>query len=227
MVMYATAVTQLIHQLKQETKKQVWFADDATAGGNLTNLHEWWDRLTSTGPDYGYFLNPSKTWLIVKEGYEEKAESTFRGTQVVISEEGKKYFGSAIGKQTFIENYVQQKVTTWVSELERLSSIAISQPHAVFAAFVAFTHGLTNRWTYLARTTPNIVELIKPLEETIRKVLLPNLTGQNQRHQKEFIGITSVSRWSQCLGGLCILDPCKKSAIHYSTCQKISAPLYA
>ena len=218
MAMYAMAVTPLIHQLKQETTKQVWFADDATAGGNLTNLREWWDRLTSTGPDYGYFPNPSKTWLIVKEEYKEKAESAFGGTQVVISEEGKKYLGSAIGKRTFIENYVQQKVTTWVSELERLSSIAITQPHAAFAAF---THGLTNRWTYLARTTPNIAELIKPLEETIRRVFLPHLTGQNAFNDTERNLLALLAR----LGGLGILDPCKKSTLHYSTCQKISTPL--
>ena len=61
MAMYAIVVTPLIHQIKQETTKQVWFADDATAGGKLTNVCEWWDHLTSTGPDYGYFWKLSKT----------------------------------------------------------------------------------------------------------------------------------------------------------------------
>ena len=144
MAMYAIAVTPLIHRLKFVATKQVWFADDATAGGKLINLREWWDCLTNIGPDYGYFPNASKTWLIVKEGYKNEAASLFEGTQVAITEEGKKYLGSAIGKQTFIESYVQQKVATWIDELERLSSIAITQPHAAFAAF---THGLTSRWT--------------------------------------------------------------------------------
>ncbi len=35
MAMYAIAVTPLIHQLEESEIKQVWFADDATAGGNL------------------------------------------------------------------------------------------------------------------------------------------------------------------------------------------------
>lgn len=168
MAMYAIAVNPLIHQLNQDTAKQVWFTDDATAGGKLNNLRDWWDCLTSIGPDYGYFPNTAKTWLI--EEYKDKAVSTLEGTQVVITEEGKKYLGSAIGKQSFIESYVQQKITTWVA------SIAITQPHAVFAAF---THGLTSRWMYLARTTPNIEDLIKPLEDSIRNVFLPTLTGQN------------------------------------------------
>ena len=123
----------------------------------------------------------------MKEGYKEKAESTFRGTQVVISEEGKKYPGSAIGKQTFIENYVQQIVTTWVSELERLS-----------------THGLTNRCTYLARTTSNLVELIKPLEEAIQKAFLPNLISQNAFNATKRNLLALTAR----LGGLSILNTC-------------------
>ena len=182
MAMYTIAVNPLIHRLKHDTTKQIWFADDATAGGKFNNLREWWDCHINIGPEYGYFPNASKTWLIVKEGYKDEATSTFEGTQVVIIEEGQKYLGSAIGKQTFIESYVQQKVTTWIDELDRLSSIAITQPHA---AFTAFTHGLTSKWTYLARTTPNIEYLIKPLEETIRKVFLPNLTGQNAFNDME------------------------------------------
>ena len=146
MAMYAIAVNPLIHQLKHDTTKQIWFADDATAGGKFNNLREWWDCLINIGPEYGYFPNASKTWLIIKEGCKDEATSTFEGTQVVITEEGQKYLGSAIGKQTFIDSYVQQKVTTWIDELDRLSSIAITQPHA---AFTAFTHGLTSKWTYL------------------------------------------------------------------------------
>ena len=81
----------------------------------------------------------------MKEGHKDEAKALFEGTDVVITEEGKKYLGSAIGKPTFIESYVKTKVTSWVEELERLSSIliAITQPHAAFAAF---THGLTSRY---------------------------------------------------------------------------------
>ena len=42
MAMYAIAVNPLIHRLKHDTTKQIWFADDATAGGKLNNLREWW-----------------------------------------------------------------------------------------------------------------------------------------------------------------------------------------
>ena len=218
MAMYTIAVNPLIHQLKHGTMKQIWFADNATAGEKLTNIRGWWRCLTKIGPDYGYFPNTSKTCLIVKEGYKEEAASVFEGTQMVITEEGKKYLGSAIGQQTFIESYVPQKVTIWVDELERLSSIAVTQLHAAFAAF---THGLTSRWTYLARTTPNIDGLIKPLEETIRKMFLPHLTGQNAFNDNERDLLALPAR----LGGLGIINPCKKSVLHYSASKTITAPL--
>ena len=69
-------------------------------------------------------------------------------------------------EQTFIQSYVQQKVSEWVGEIECLSSIAVTQPHA---AYTAFTHGLAGKWAYLARTIPNVEDHFKPLEEVIRK----------------------------------------------------------
>ena len=203
MAMYAIAVKSLIHRLKCDMVKQVWFADDATAGERLKNLCDWWDCLTKSGPDYGYFANASKTCLIVKEGYKDEAESTFGGTQVVITDEGSRYLGSAIGRQSFIESYVQQKVSSWGDELERLSSIAITQPHAAFAAF---THGSTNRWTYLARTTPHLECLLEPLEEAMRKVFLPNVMGRNAVNDTERDLLALPAR----LGGIGVTNPCKK-----------------
>ena len=43
----------------------VWFADDATAVGPAFALLEWWHHLVFAGPAFGYFLNSSKTFLIV------------------------------------------------------------------------------------------------------------------------------------------------------------------
>ena len=41
MAMYAVAITPLIRCLEDEETKQVWFADDATAGGGLIGLRRW------------------------------------------------------------------------------------------------------------------------------------------------------------------------------------------
>ena len=86
--------------------------------------------------------NATKTWLIVKEESYVQAQAVFRGSGVSITKEGKRHLGAAIGNDAFKEEYVREKVVTWVEELERLTRIAESQPHAAYAAF---THGLVSK----------------------------------------------------------------------------------
>ena len=61
------AISPLFHGLEEEDIKQVWFADDATVGGDLSHFKSWWDCITEVGPHYGYHPNASKTLLLVKE----------------------------------------------------------------------------------------------------------------------------------------------------------------
>lgn len=37
--------------------KQFWYADDASAGGKLQHIKDWWDGLVQLGPEYGYLSN--------------------------------------------------------------------------------------------------------------------------------------------------------------------------
>ncbi len=62
--------------------------------------------------------------------------------------------GSAIGKQSFLETYVQQKVDTWVEELKRLATI---QPHKTQTGHLL----LLSHMVALA-DTPSIANLLKP-----------------------------------------------------------------
>ena len=89
-----------------------------------------------------------------------------------------------------------QKVSTWIREVEYLSSIAASQLHAAYAVF---THGQINKWTYLSRTIPDIEKFLKPLEDTIRQQFLPALTGQNafKDLERDLNGSTSAPWWIQ------------------------------
>ena len=176
MAMYAIAITPLINSLEREPLKQVSYADDAAAGGSLKDLKAWWDRLTEVGPDYGYFPNASKSWLIVKEEHLPAAERIFHESGIAITKDWRRYLGGAIGTRTFVETYAKAKITECTLEVDQLSSIAVSQPHA---AYTAFTHGLVNKWTFLSRTIPNVEELFTPLEVKIRTRLIPSLTGQS------------------------------------------------
>jgi len=107
MPMYAIAILPLIHRVNVEVK-QVWYADDATATGCVAALREWWDRLVSFGPAYGYHVNASKTWLITKEPHRSAAMSAFQGTEVNIMHEGKPHLGVALGTEAYTEHYVHE-----------------------------------------------------------------------------------------------------------------------
>ena len=139
---YALSTRPLIDALKcDNSTKQIWYADDATAAGSSSALKQWWQRLLEIGPSFGYYANASKTWLVTKERYMSLAQESFKDTEVNITTEGRPLLGAAIGKISFVSEYVTQKVQTWVKELERLSSIAESQPHAAYASL---THGLSS-----------------------------------------------------------------------------------
>ena len=56
MPMYAIGIIPVIQQLKG-LARQVWYADDATAGGSLLQLKDWWSELLSFGHHFGYHVN--------------------------------------------------------------------------------------------------------------------------------------------------------------------------
>ena len=85
MAMYGLATIPLIRRLNGLCK-QVWYADDSAAFGSLEHLRSWWDRLTTEGPSYGYFANPSKTWLVTKDLHLKNAAKIFAGSGVNISQ---------------------------------------------------------------------------------------------------------------------------------------------
>jgi len=138
------------------TSVGLWCADDSAAFGSLEHVRSWWDRLTTEGPSYGYFANPPKTWLVTKDSYLQNAVKIFAGSGVNITPNGRPYLGAALGSPDFIEEHLRSKVEEWTSNITFLSEIAKSQPHAAYSALV---HGLSSRWSYLSRVTPNISHL--------------------------------------------------------------------
>jgi hypothetical protein len=60
----------------------------------------WWDKLTGEGQDFGYFANPSKSWLVVKEEKLVEARSIFEGSGISKTVEDHSYLGAAVGVQS-------------------------------------------------------------------------------------------------------------------------------
>jgi len=88
MPMYALGVLPLIDCISGDFM-QVWYADDATACDSLSEIRLWWDKLLQFGLDFGYFLNPSKTCVIVKESTYDAAVEVFQGWGVSVTVDGK------------------------------------------------------------------------------------------------------------------------------------------
>ena len=60
--------------------------------------------------------------IIAKGDAKDKAADVFKDTGIEITVAGKRYLGGALGAEKFLEAYVEEKVSTWATEVEQLSS---------------------------------------------------------------------------------------------------------
>ena len=170
--------------------------------------------MQNSGPSYGYYANPAKTWLIVKEDHLQSAKMTFTSTGVNITTHGKRHLSAALGSMSFIESYVQCKVSQWVDTVKTLSCIALTQSHA---AYSLLTHGLTSKWNYLKCTIPGISNVLVPLDEVINTHFIPALTGCGSVSDLERQLLALPTR----LGGLGIAKPSKIAPFEHSSSIKV------
>ena len=168
----------MIQSLRTSTPgvKQVWLTNDLAGGGQIVQLHDWYNHLSQEGKKYGYLVNGSKSWLIVKSDVlVDEAKRVF-GDEVNMTSEGQRHLGAVIGSQEFKDQYCREKVLRWKGELEALSQIARSQPHA---AYIVFT-GYKSKFTYVMRTIKSFQDYVDPIQEEIDDLLLPTLFRQTE-----------------------------------------------
>ena len=110
-----------------------------------------------------------KSGLASKEECHSTAVAAFADTDVRVTSEGRSYLGAALGTEEYMQAFVTDKVQQWTGELERLATIARSQPHATHAAF---THGMTSKWSYLTRTMPGIDSSLAPCHLKLTDAIL-------------------------------------------------------
>ena len=84
-------------------------------------LRSWWNRLSTIGLQYGYHHNASKTFLVVKDEYEDEAKAMFGDTYISVTTCGKRHLGAAVGSRDFATEYVSRKVEEWCEELMSLA----------------------------------------------------------------------------------------------------------
>ena len=144
-------------------------------------------------------------------------KEVFKDTTDNVTVEGQKHLGTVIGSREYLEEYVSEKVTNWVSEITKLAEFALSQPQACYAAY---TFGFNHRWTYFLRTLPDIQELLEPLENAISKLLIPAITEHRCTPLDRDILALPVR-----LGGLGMTNPCLGANLEQSSSVKVTIPL--
>ena len=222
MQFYALATRPLINRLQSKVPEvsQVWLADDATGGGKLERLKEWWDTVIIEGRKLGYEVNEKKSWLIVKHQDQlDKAKEVFENSNIKFTTAGQRHLGAAIGSSSFKTEYFNEKVNKWCEELERLSEFAKSQPHAAYSAYI---HGQQHKYSYFLRTIKDVSECLKPLDDVITNTFIPAVTGFNVSAAERALLALPVKN-----GGMGIETVSDISDAEFSISVLMTAPLAA
>ena len=80
------------------------------------------------------------------------------------------------GRQSSLKNISATRLGNGRQVLPSSVRLQYLKPHA---AYSALTHGLSSKWSYLSRVTPNNSHLLNPLDVALRAKLLPALTGRS------------------------------------------------
>ena len=222
MQFYALGTNPLLQHLQSRVPEvqQVWLADDATGAGKLDKLKLWWDEVIEEGTKLGYYVNESKSWLILKNPDDlETAQTVFENSSIKITTAGKRHLGAALGSQDFKKEYISEKVEQWRADIVKLSEIAESQPQAAYAAYV---HGFQHKFRYFLRTLKDIKEELRPLDDLITNTLIPAIVGFRVSDIDRELFSLPVR-----LGGMGIEQISSVADEEYARSKQITAPLAA
>ena len=199
------------------TIRQAWLADDASAAGNIGHLKLWFDDLKVIGKKFGYYVNSSKTWLIVKNIDSKVYAENIFNNEINVTCNGYRHLGAAIGTQDFKDEYCGNLVDVWRTTLLKLSSISVSYPQA---AYVGFRRGFLSKMTFFFRTIPDFQRYLDVLQTVMECSLIPNLFGSSCRFQDDFNNLLSLPTSRGGLGLPILKDDAN---FQFQSSMKISA----
>ena len=179
MAFYAVGLLPLIRELKGveglNSVLQMWYADDASAGGCINKLIEWYRLFITRGPDFGYFPEPSKSIVVVRpediESAKRMLEEAFpTNCPKVLTDQ--RLLGGHLGSIAGKRRYVSENVDKWFGLIGKLAAIATTHPQA---AYTALTRSVRCEWQYMQRTVEGCGPWFAPLEQALTECFLPAL----------------------------------------------------
>ena len=159
-----------------------------------------------------------KSWLIVKSQEKNTEAKAIFGDKINITSEGKRHLRAVIGSKVFKNEYCQDITGKWINEIEKLTKIAETQPHA---AYIAFTKGYRSKFTYYMRTIPSFEDYVELVDEIILDSFLPTLFGKKEKfpnYMKDLFSLTPNQ------GGLGIPSLKKTSTSQYNASSLLTKP---
>ena len=150
-----------LYDSEVEKVTQAWFADDSCAAGNLSGIFKWWNKLSEIGLQFGYFPNPRKCVLIVKDEKIKLQANIFQRHGIEITTKGKCHLGAGVGSQDFSKEYLEEMVNSWTEDVKLLSVVAKSESQCAYAAMM---FSVQHRWNFVQRTILDISHYMNELE---------------------------------------------------------------
>ena len=202
MCFYAVTLMPPIRKLKSPDWSQNWFADDSSCIGGLSEVKGWFEMLLSEGPKYGYYPEPSKSVLVVREELFDKAQMLFGNMGVKVTN---RFLGGFVGDKDGCEAFVKAKVKEWVSSVERLAKVSKSQPQAAFAAMMK---SVQHEWSFFQRVVSVCPGCFEDLRNVLRCGFWPSLlNGQVSDAEADLFSLPTR------LGGMGVRDPTLSSKL--------------
>ena len=164
-----------------------------------------------------YDFEPSKALLYkAKESWLSSATAAFAGTNVNITSSGRPYLGAPLGSSEYSIQFAHDKVEHWSNELKTLY---IRDCHHSASCCLCCLHS----W-FLQQVVPSFpyhASLFQPLENILRTVFIPNITGRLAPSDTDRDALALPTR----LGGLGLHNPAKQCDLQFSASRSISKPL--
>ena len=177
----------------------------------------WFLHLSREGEKFGYYVNGSKSWLIVKNSDKMEEAKKIFGTTVKITKDGKRHLGAVIGSPEYKDEYCENLVDEWMSELENLVDIPKSQPQA---AYIALTKAYKSKFTYFMRTIDGFEKYVSPVDLLLNEKFLPTIFDSETPFEDP---LTDLFTLSPKHGGLGIPSLERDSPFQFEASKAITA----
>ncbi len=215
MVAYGLGILPLIRYLKQKfpTVEQLWYADDAGAGGTFAAIRRQFLHLQEAGPIFGYFPEPSKSILVVPEHSLETAQLAFADLAFQVTT-GHRYLGGFIGEPTARDEWLKGKLKYWAHAVDALASVAPAYPQA---AYTGLQKSLQQEWQFVQRVVSAIGPQFSTVADEISSKFLPALFGASLKDSDPRL---QLARLPVKQAGLALPSPVDTAESNYrdSTC---------